>query len=217
MAVNAAGTRGRIDSSCRDGPAALLAAAPHRPLFLAGAVAWALPLAHAFLDWCGLAAGLWVCDLPLTAVFAAHWLTWQPWRCLRPGCWACCTITFAWLPVAFALFSVQDLALATGGEQVPGPAPLHAQAIGLFGSMLVAMVTHATQGHSGRPLQMHPPPWLCFVLLQLVAFVRIRAELGGDRYLWRVLAGAVWLIALLPWVPRSAWIYLTPRADGRPG
>ena len=26
-----------------------------------------------------------------------------------------------------------------------------------------------------------------------------------------------WLAAFLPWVVRSAWIYLTPRADGKPG
>jgi uncharacterized protein involved in response to NO len=64
---------------------------------------------------------------------------------------------------------------------------------------------------------MHPVPWLCFVLLQAVALLRIRAELGGDMYLWLVIAGAGWLLAFLPWVLRSAWIYLTPRADGRPG
>jgi len=180
-------------------------------------VAWALLLAHVLLDWAGLPQWLWACDLPLTAVFAAHWLMWQPWRCLRPGLLGVLHIAFAWLPVAFALFSVQDLALAIGGEHVLGLAPLHALAIGFFGSMLVAMVTRVTHGHSGRPLQMHPVPWLCFVLLQLVAFVRIRAELGGDRYLWLVLAGAGWLIAFLPWVLRSAWIYLTPRTDGRPG
>lgn len=180
-------------------------------------VAWALLLAHVFLDWRGLASWLWLCDLPLAVVFAAHWLMWKPWRCLRPGLLAVLHIAFAWLPVAFVLFSVQDLALAVGGEHVLGLAPLHALAIGFFGSMLVAMVTRVTHGHSGRPLQMHPVPWLCFVLLQLVACVRIRAELGGDRYLWLVVAGAGWLAAFLPWVLRSAWIYLTPRTDGKPG
>jgi uncharacterized protein involved in response to NO len=126
-------------------------------------------------------------------------------------------IAFAWLPLAFVLFSVQDLVLAAGGGYVLGRAPLHALAIGFFGSMLVAMVTRVTHGHSGRPLQMHPVPWLCFVLLQAVALLRIRAELGGDMYLWLVIAGAGWLLAFLPWVLRSAWIYLTPRADGKPG
>jgi uncharacterized protein involved in response to NO len=94
---------------------------------------------------------------------------------------------------------------------------LHALAIGYFGSMLVAMVTRVTQGHSGRPMQMGAVPWVCFALLQLVVLVRIRAEFGGDVYLWLVIAAYGWLLAFLPWVLRSAWIYLTPRVDGKPG
>jgi uncharacterized protein involved in response to NO len=180
-------------------------------------VTWALLLAHVFLDWRGLAAWLWLCDLPLASVFAAHWLMWKPWRCLRPGLLGVLHVAFAWLPVAFVLFGVQDLVLTVSGKSVLGLAPLHAMAIGFFGSMLVAMVTRVTHGHSGRPLQMHPVPWLCFILLQAVAVVRICAELERDRYLWLVVAGAGWLAAFLPWVLRSAWIYLTPRTDGKPG
>jgi uncharacterized protein involved in response to NO len=150
-------------------------------------------------------------------LFGGHALAWQPWKCMRPGLLAVLHIAFAWLPVAFVLYAVQDVALAAGGRQVLGLAPLHALAIGFFGSMLVAMVTRVTHGHSGRPLQMGAVPWLCFALLQAVALLRIRAELGGDRDLWLVVAGAGWLVAFLPWVLRSAWIYLTPRADGKPG
>lgn len=136
---------------------------------------------------------------------------------MRPGLLAVLHLAFAWLPVAFMLFSAQDIVLAATGRYVLGRAPLHALAIGFFGSMLVAMVTRVTQGHSGRLLQMGAIPWLCFVLLQAVALLRIRAELGGDTYLWLVIAGAGWLLAFLPWVLRSAWIYLTPRVDGKPG
>ena len=90
-------------------------------------------------------------------------------------------------------------------------------AIGFFGSMLVAMVTRVTQGHAGRPLQMGAVAWLCFGLLQLVALLRIRAELGGDAYRWLVIAAYGWLLAFLPRVLRAAWIWLTPRVDGKPG
>jgi uncharacterized protein involved in response to NO len=58
---------------------------------------------------------------------------------------------------------------------------------------------------------------VCFVLLQGVVLLRVWAELARDSYLWLVLAACGWLVAFLPWVIRSAWIYLTPRADGRPG
>jgi uncharacterized protein involved in response to NO len=180
-------------------------------------VVWVLLLVHLLLDWRGQLRWLWLCDVPLALVFGWHALAWQPWKCMRPGLLAVLHIAFAWLPLAFVLFSMQDIVLAAGGGYVLGRAPLHALAIGFFGSMLVAMVTRVTHGHSGRPLQMGAVPWLCFGLLQAVALLRIRAELGGDMYLWLVIAGAGWLLAFLPWVLRSAWIYLTPRADGKPG
>jgi uncharacterized protein involved in response to NO len=178
---------------------------------------WVLLLAHGLLDWCGALGWLWLVDVPLALVFGWHALAWQPWKALRPGLLAVLHLAYAWLPLAFVLYSVQDLIYATSGQLVLGRAPLHALAIGYFGSMLVAMVTRVTQGHSGRPLQMGAIPWLCFALLQCVALLRIRAELGGDMYLWLVIAAYGWLLALLPWVLRSAWIYLTPRVDGKAG
>jgi uncharacterized protein involved in response to NO len=180
-------------------------------------VAWALLITHLLLDWRGQLRWLWLCDVPLALVFAWHALAWQPWKYMRPGLLAVLHLAFAWLPAAFVLFAIQDLAYAFDGRLILGRAPLHALAIGFFGSMLVAMVTRVTQGHSGRPLEMGAVPWVCFALLQIVAVVRIGAELAGDVYLWLVVAGAGWLLAFLPWVLRSAWIYLTPRADRRPG
>ena len=185
--------------------------------------AWSLPLVwpllitRLLLDWRGYTHWLWLCDVPLTLLFAWHALAWKPWRCTRPGLLAVLHVAFAWLPLAFLLFSVQDSVLAIAGRYILGLAPLHALAIGFFGSMLVAMVTRVTHGHSGRPLQMGAVPCLCFVLLQFVTLLRIRANLGSDTYWWSVVAGCGWLLAFLPWVLRSAWIYLISRVDGKQG
>jgi len=182
---------------------------------------WVLLLAHLLLDWRGALGWLWLVDVPLALVFAWHALAWQPWKAMRPGLLAVLHLAFAWLPIAFTLYAVQDVIYATTGRLLFVRAPLHALAIGYFGSMLVAMVTRVTQGHSGRPLQMGAVAWLCFGLLQVVVLVRLRAEFGGGEgfnpWLWLVVAGYGWLLAFLPWVLRSAWIYLTPRKDGRPG
>ncbi len=180
-------------------------------------VVWVLLLAHLLLDWRGLLGWLCLVDVPLALVFAWHSLSWRPWQAMQPGILAVLHLAFAWLPVAFVLFAIQDVVQAINGQLILGRAPLHALGIGFFGSMLVAMVTRVTQGHSGRPMQMGKVAWLCFGLLQVVALLRIRAELGGDVYLWLVIAAYGWLLAFLPWVLRSAWIYLTPRADGKAG
>jgi uncharacterized protein involved in response to NO len=124
---------------------------------------------------------------------------------------------YAWLPVALALFVAQSLTYAFDGDFILGRAPAHALFIGFFGSLLVAMVTRVTQGHSGRPLVLGAVAATAFVIVQLVAVTRVIAELVPDALAWQAVAATGWLVAFLPWVVRSAWIYLTPRADGKPG
>lgn len=123
----------------------------------------------------------------------------------------------AWLPIAFALYFAQDLAFARDGVAILGKAPAHALFIGFFGSILVAMVTRVTQGHSGRPLILPPVAAYAFIAIQAVCTVRIVGELMGDWLGWQAVAAAGWLIAFLPWILWAARIYTSPRIDGRPG
>lgn len=178
---------------------------------------WVLLLAHLALDLTHRQDRLWLADAPLAVVFAVHAIGWQPWKCMKPGLLAALHLAFAWLPLAFALYALQSLLAFLDFGFLLGRAPVHALTIGFFGSMLVAMVTRVTQGHSGRPLEMGRTAWLTFALLQLVAIVRIGAELSTHAQAWLVVAALGWLVAFAPWVLRSLWIYLTPRADGRPG
>ena len=124
---------------------------------------------------------------------------------------------YAWLPVALALYAFQGLWLLLDGGWVLGRAPLHALAVGMFGSLLVAMVTRVTQGHSGLMLAMPKAAWWAFVAVQLVAVMRILAELADDPVAWMAFAAIGWLLAFAPWVLRIGRIYLSPRADGKPG
>jgi uncharacterized protein involved in response to NO len=178
---------------------------------------WALLLLRLALDLTHRQQWLWLADVPLAAFFLVHWLGWQPWKCLRPGLLAVLHLASAWLPIAFALYAAQSLLAFTGHGFLLGRAPAHALTVGFFGSMLVAMVTRVTQGHSGRPLQMGRVAWLTFCLLQLVALARLHAEFAADMPRWLVVAAFGWLVAFLPWVARSLWIFLTPRVDGQAG
>jgi uncharacterized protein involved in response to NO len=178
---------------------------------------WLGLLAHLALDLTGDYRLMWLVDAPLTLLFLWQWLAWQPWKCMRPGLLAVLHLATAWLPIAFGLYALQSLLAFLGHGFLLGRAPVHALTIGFFGSMLVAMVTRVTQGHSGRPLHFGAIAWLTFVLLQLVAVIRIQAEFMVDAPRWLLVAALAWLIAFLPWVLRSLWIFVTPRVDGKPG
>lgn len=186
-----------------------------RPLWWLLAV-WVLALAHLALELVHGYAWLWTTDAPLLALTALAVWRWWP-RARMPGLLAVLFIGTAWLPVTFGLYVAQSLAYGLTGEFILGRAPMHALFIGFFGSLLVAMVTRVTQGHSGRPLRMYGIAWFAFVAIQVVATLRILADVLPDPGLWQALAAVGWLLALSPWVARIGHVYLTPRRDGRPG
>jgi uncharacterized protein involved in response to NO len=188
---------------------------PWRPLWLL-ALFWVFTLAHLGLELVHAHALLWLVDVPWFVLCLA-WL-WRTWpRGKKPPLLTVLFLGVAWLPVALAMYAAQSAYFAVTGEFVFGRAPAHALFIGFFGSLLVAMVTRVTQGHSGRPLVLGLPAAIAFVLLQLVTVTRVAAEVMPEAGSWQFVAALGWLLAFLPWVVRSAWIYVSPRVDGRPG
>jgi uncharacterized protein involved in response to NO len=186
-----------------------------RPMWLLAAI-WLLAMAHLVLELLHAYGWLWLADVPMLLLSA--WALWRWWpRAAAPGLLNVLFVGLLWWPVAFALFSLQSLVYLESGAFVLGRAPAHALFIGLFGSVLVAMVSRVTQGHSGRPLRMYGLAWFAFIGIQLAAAMRIAAEVMPDVLLWQALSAAGWLVVLSPWVFRIGRIYLSPRADGKPG
>ncbi len=186
-----------------------------KPLWVLG-VFWVLVLAHLALELLHGYAWLWVADLPLAVLGMMLLWTWRV-RGPAPAILRVLFIAFAWLPVAMLLYSGQSLWFVATDAYTLGRAPAHALFIGFFGSMLVAMVTRVTQGHSGRPMELGFIPGCTFILLQAVVILRVVAEVVPDAMAWDAVAAIGWLVAFMPWVLRSSWIYLTPRRDGKPG
>src|SRR4029453_10279998 len=100
-------------------------------------------------------------------------------------------------PIAFALYCVQSIWYLAAGEFVLGRAPAHALFVGFFGSLLVAMVTRVTQGHSGRPPEVGKGAAFALVVVQLVAVTRMVSEVAPDTLGWRAAAAAGWIVAFL--------------------
>ncbi len=186
-----------------------------RPMWLL-VVFWPLVLGHLALELLHANGWLWLVDLPLLALTATMLWRWWP-RGDKPRILAVLFVALAWLPVTFALYAGQSIAYAASGIDWLGRAPVHALFIGFFGSALIAMVTRVTQGHSGRPMTMPAAAWFAFIAVQVVAVMRIVAELAPDHFAWQAAAAIGWLVAFAPWVFRIGRITLSPRADGKPG
>lgn len=196
------------------------------PGYVAWRPVWAL-VAVTGLAWSRVLLGaagvlqplVWV-DVALAVVSATCVLRWTSLRARgNPLLWTLYAGA-AWLPVAAALQAVRDGSFALTGTWALGRAPIHALAVGCFGSLLVAMVTRVTAGHSGRPLRMDRLALACYAGVQLAAATRIWSELAGSPPLASrllVASAALWLLAFAGWSARNAAIYLSPRVDGRPG
>jgi uncharacterized protein involved in response to NO len=187
-----------------------------RPMWALAAF-WVLAFTHLLLELAHGYAWLWLPDLPLAVLTGGLLSRWWPRNARMPALLRVLFVGFAWLPVAMLLYAGQSLWFAVTSEFVLGRAPAHALFVGFFGSLLVAMVTRVTQGHSGRPLQLGRVAGFAFVAVQIVAVTRIAADLAPDAPLWQAVAAVGWMLAFTPWVLRSCWIFLTPRIDRRPG
>jgi uncharacterized protein involved in response to NO len=143
----------------------------------------------------------------LTALMAFKW--WP--RAQAPALLWVLILGVAWAPVGYALFAASSLGAAIGR------ASEHALTIGFAGSLIVAMVTRVTQGHSGRPLELPLAGNIAFAGMQAAVIARIVAGLRDENGAWLVAAIALFLVALAPWVLRNAAIYLLPRKDGKAG
>jgi uncharacterized protein involved in response to NO len=186
-----------------------------RPMWLLAAV-WVATVVRLVVAIADAYAWLWIPDAALFALTA--FATWRWWpRGSKPGLLAVLFLGLAWLPIAMLLHLVDDIRYATSGLFTLGRAPAHALFVGFFGSVLIAMVTRVTQGHSGRPLVMPAVAWFAFAAIQLVTLTRIVGELTRDPFAWFAVAAVAWLVTFGPWTLRVARIYLSPRADAKPG
>jgi uncharacterized protein involved in response to NO len=139
---------------------------------------------------------------------------WQGSRTLRqPILWVL-HLGYLWLVIGLAWRGVVEL---TG--VLPATDALHGLAIGAIGTMTLAVMSRATLGHTGRPLQAPGLVVAAYVLVSAAAILRLAAPLApaGSALPLLVMSGAAWSLAFAAFAIRLGPILLRPRPDGRPG
>jgi len=121
---------------------------------------------------------------------------------------------YAWLATGLLLKAMWLLGAAPFAEKW-----IHALTVGAFATMILAVMTRASLGHTGRALIARVNVAACYVFISVSALLRVFAPaVFPARYETIVTASALFWIAafgmfLMIFVP----ILTNPRPDGRPG
>jgi len=100
------------------------------------------------------------------------------------------------------------------GAAVPASAAIHGLTAGAMATMILAVMTRATLGHTGRALKASGPTILVYVLITVGAALRVGAPFGLiDGTLAIRLAALAWGGAFLGFILFYGPILTGPRVD----
>jgi uncharacterized protein involved in response to NO len=120
-------------------------------------------------------------------------------------------IGYLWVPVGLIL-----LGMSLAGADVPESAGVHALTAGAMTTMILAVMSRATLGHTGRELKAAPVTVLSYACAVVGALVRVAASLGVGPYEFMLgVAGALWGAALLLFLCVYTPILWRPRVGER--
>jgi uncharacterized protein involved in response to NO len=138
------------------------------------------------------------------------------WRTLRtrpdPIVWVL-HLGMAWLPIGLALKAVSLLTGAAWAAYW-----IHALTMGVFATMILAVMTRAALGHTGRALEVSGAIAASYGLLTAAVVMRVFGSMLLSNYLWvLVISATLWTSAFAIYVLVYAPILSLPRPDGKPG
>lgn len=118
-------------------------------------------------------------------------------------------VGFAWL-----ILGVAALGFAALDSAFPLDAAIHSLTVGAIGTMILAVMTRVSRGHTGRALSADGPTILIYALIILAACARIAAALAGEATDLLTLAATLWVAAFGLFAIRYAPLLLRPRSAG---
>ena len=164
--------------------------------------------ALSLLAWISAPAG-WLPGLllALAAIAQATRLArWKGWKAAADPLVLILHVGYAWVPVGLGLLAVSQFG------DLPQSAAVHALTAGAMATMILAVMTRATLGHTGRELRAGPATRLIYILVTIGAVLRVGAVAWGSNYqLGLEVAGAAWAGAFLLFIAAYGPILFAPR------
>ncbi len=144
--------------------------------------------------------------LAAAALQGLRWLRWRGYRTFPDPLVLILHVGYAWIPVGLALlgFSVMGL--------VPRSAAIHSLTAGAMATMILAVMTRASLGHTARELKASGATIAVYLLVTTGALLRVTASLRLIDYnLGIEIAGLAWGAAFLLFLIAYAPVLWGPR------
>lgn len=145
---------------------------------------------------------------------AARFCQWQGYRTFRdPLLWVL-HLGYAWMVAGLGLKAASLLLDTAIAERW-----IHALTVGAFATMILAVMTRASLGHTGRPLVAPRSIPAAYILVSCAAVIRIFGPTLLPMHYDIVIgfSGSLWIAAFLIFLWAYGSILTLPRCDGRPG
>ena len=134
-------------------------------------------------------------------------LRWQGLRTSAEPLLVILHVGYLWLIGGSALLGASMLTTL-----IPLPAAIHAITAGAIGTMILAVMTRVSLGHTGRPLHADRITDLIYILVTAAALVRIGAAFAATSYIWLLeLSAVLWIAAFGTFVIRYAPFLVSAR------
>lgn len=138
---------------------------------------------------------------------------WRGWRTLSDPLVLILHLGYLWVPIGMLLLGSSILS-----AEIPRTAAVHALTAGAMATMILAVMTRATLGHTGHELRAGPLTVIAYAAVVLGAVTRVAASLGVVGYQAGLqAAGALWGGAFIVFVIAYGPILVRARADGKTG
>jgi len=156
------------------------------------------------------AGGIAALAAMLHALRLARWQTRYTFK--EPIVWIL-HIAYAWIVIGLALKAIFWIT-----QSAVAAAWLHALTTGVFATMIMAVMTRAGLGHTGRPLIAPPLIVTAYILITLAAITRVVGPAIPAFYLQTIAAsGLLWIGAFILFLIVYTPILSQPRPDGQSG
>ena len=157
-----------------------------------------------------LVAGIYFLAAASNTVRAARWRIWVTWK--TPLVWS---LHLAYWSIPLGLFL---LGLAQISSLVTQSQAIHALTVGGMGTMILAMISRVSLGHTGRQIVVGRAMVLAFVIIYSAFLLRVFGSYIFDSYATVIaMTAMLWAIAYGCFVVMYMPILTKPRVDGQPG